>query len=316
MTDQTLPIRHVRKPLLRRLALVLTVFIVLHLAGLTLSLMLLQEVRQQEHFFPRAVRVQQELNVFDRELERLNTNFSKLYVAAYTENRIQAQATISHLVDKSHTLKPLLADMGVTEYRLDNLVYSLAETATRLVASNFNDAAVNSMAIAVVGDMKHVTDERQRLDAQFNAALMRLTDESAQTINWLVRLLISLACLMVVVVLGLLGYLYRWFIKPVGRILNSLDRIRAGDFSEPAYRFGSNELGSLARMIDEFRLELKARVKLEHRSQELAGELKERAKLLEKKLKELKLINQVTIDRELKMVELKKELRRLQWGQE
>ncbi len=107
--------------------------------------------------------------------------------------------------------------------------------------------------------------------------------------------------------------IYRHVIQPIHALAVVTGKFAAGDFAVRAPVHTHDEIGTLAATFNEMgeRLDKRAR-ELELAKQNLESEVERRTTELEAKVQELERFNKFAIGRELKMAELKKQLKRLQ----
>ncbi len=97
--------------------------------------------------------------------------------------------------------------------------------------------------------------------------------------------------------------------EPIVQLTELTKKISAGKLDVETNIRTGDEIGALARSFESMAEEIKkSREKLESYTQDLEKQVKERTKELQENLDELKSMNRMMVDRELKMVELKKEL--------
>jgi nitrate/nitrite-specific signal transduction histidine kinase len=103
-------------------------------------------------------------------------------------------------------------------------------------------------------------------------------------------------------------------------VLNNIDKLKSaatllehGDLDTPIVKTSKDEIGELAETLNKMRKEVKeSRKDLEQANKDLEQLVNKRTQELQDKLEELERLNRFMIDREIKMVELKKELAALQ----
>ncbi|MCK4851996.1 MAG: HAMP domain-containing protein, partial [Candidatus Omnitrophica bacterium] len=100
--------------------------------------------------------------------------------------------------------------------------------------------------------------------------------------------------------------------SPVLKLKDAADRIASGDLDTAVDIRTKDEIGILADSFNRMARDLKAsRQKLEGWAKALELKVRERTLELREKLEELEKFNKLSVDRELKMMELKKEIERL-----
>ncbi|MEM4397792.1 MAG: hypothetical protein QW757_04175 [Candidatus Woesearchaeota archaeon] len=108
--------------------------------------------------------------------------------------------------------------------------------------------------------------------------------------------------------LVMIYYSKNYIIKPINNLIRDIDNMKKGK-SIIKSKISNDELGILKRYFYEFFDELQeSKKKIEEHDKELEKSIKEKTKELEIKIAELEKFQKITIDRELKMIELKKKL--------
>ncbi len=133
-----------------------------------------------------------------------------------------------------------------------------------------------------------------------------------------------------VIALSLFGasLLARQLIRPIKKLTRGAEKVRRGSFDVQVETDGEDEIGQLTKTFNEMVDQLKkqtflreqketlevrvaARTKeLEELNKQLESQVKERTSELEKRVKEYEKMNKLMVGRELKMIELKKELKK------
>jgi methyl-accepting chemotaxis protein len=110
-------------------------------------------------------------------------------------------------------------------------------------------------------------------------------------------------------------------IAPISQRINKLKDATKADGDEKAimelsYTYFKDELGELSESFYNMLQRIKkSRLELENNNHSLENRVRERTMELENKMKELEKFNQLSVNRELKMIELKKQLTNLTKGQ-
>lgn len=149
-----------------------------------------------------------------------------------------------------------------------------------------------------------------------------------RTRNMFIFIYISII-LGVVIVAFAFFYFYR-VIKPIKKIIQTCREVKKGNLDVAAEVQGKTKTGELAHAINEmiedlrssraaseearavFEIKVAARTKeLEELTEILKEEIKERTKELQTRVDELEKFQRLTVGRELKMIELKKEIKQL-----
>ncbi len=137
--------------------------------------------------------------------------------------------------------------------------------------------------------------------------------------------------LLIVIILSLFGSIImaRSLARPVKKILTGVERVGKGDFNFKVSTKSNDEIGELSERFNEMIgklkkqsaledsknvLEVKVKAKtreLEELNRDLEYKVRERTRDLRRKIKDLEKFRTVTVGRELKMIELKKENKKL-----
>lgn len=186
---------------------------------------------------------------------------------------------------------------------------------------------------------KNKTRDGKRLAAaattyvnEFNSPALtlqeKLANEHEETVKQIAELdkqilfaRLSIVFILLATVITLSFFFSRKITNPIKEITDGAKAIATGNLSAtlPEIKTG-DEIEDLATSLEAMRKSITAQTgellelkdSLEHKVTERTKELEEAHKLLEEKLVETEQINKAMIDRELKMVELKEELARLQ----
>ncbi len=138
--------------------------------------------------------------------------------------------------------------------------------------------------------------------------------------------------LLIVIILSLFGSIVmaRNLVKPIKKVLAGIERVGRGDFNFEVKVKSEDEIGELSERFNEMMeklknqsaledsktvLEIKVKAKtreLEEMNKGLEYKIKERTKDLQRRLRELEKFRTVTVGRELKMIELKKQNEKLE----
>ncbi len=130
-------------------------------------------------------------------------------------------------------------------------------------------------------------------------------DQIDQTVRSIIYLLILGAVIAVVIALVFSILFSRTFFKPLDNLTDTVQRVGAGNLAVRAKVFSEDEFGFLATSFNSMTDHL-----VEY-SLGLENKVAERTVELDKKMFEIEQINNLMVDRELKMIELKKEIKLL-----
>lgn len=101
--------------------------------------------------------------------------------------------------------------------------------------------------------------------------------------------------------------------KPVKTLTNAALKFASGVIDYPLESESKDEIGTLARAFKQMAIDLSlSRSKLQEQNQNLEQEVEKRTKELREQLIEMERLQKLTVDRELKMVEMKKQVQELQ----
>lgn len=99
--------------------------------------------------------------------------------------------------------------------------------------------------------------------------------------------------------------MYRFVVRPLGKLSLALRKMSEGNLDEEIRYSSSDEIGELAVSLEKMRLVLKTSISQTIRSRDEALQSEMRAK---KQIKDIERLNELMVDRELRMVELKKRI--------
>jgi len=119
----------------------------------------------------------------------------------------------------------------------------------------------------------------------------------------------------IVLIFGLfVGYFTsRSITKPLSSLTKGTEIIGKGNLKHKIEVKSEDEIGQLANAFNKMTADLiLSRKELEHYSKNLEKEVAERTKELQSKMKEVERFNKLAVDRELKMLELKKRTKELE----
>lgn len=126
--------------------------------------------------------------------------------------------------------------------------------------------------------------------------------------NTIIRTIFITIIVLAIGIIVSFGYTKR-ITKPILQLRDIALKIGAGDFSLKSDTKEGGEIGELAQVFDEMTDKLKqSQDKLSHANDELEEKVKVRTHELEKKNEEIEKFNKFAVGRELKMVEIKKEI--------
>jgi methyl-accepting chemotaxis protein len=138
--------------------------------------------------------------------------------------------------------------------------------------------------------------------------------KSLGTIKKTILLNSTLVIVVSVVVLGIVLYYFVLFsLKPITSLLEGVKEISKGNLDYSVNITSGDEIGDLAMAFSQMTVDLKkGKIELEEYNKKLEQQVAERTSTLSQKMEELERINKLMVDRELKMVELKKRIDELE----
>ena len=126
-----------------------------------------------------------------------------------------------------------------------------------------------------------------------------------QSVRSIVYLLILGAAVSVALTLFLVFFFTRQFLKPLESLKDAVQKVAAGDLTVRAKVISTDEMGFLAQSFNQMS------DSLQKSYGQLGQKVEEKTHELNTKVAELERFNKLMVDRELKMIELKKEIARL-----
>lgn len=137
--------------------------------------------------------------------------------------------------------------------------------------------------------------------------------EVIDPINQIIIWIVSLTVIITILVM-FIGYkVSKNIIDPLEKLIEFAGKLGNGQMEESVDVKTNDEVGNLAVSFDKLRLSIiQQNQKLSEYWQDLEVKVKERTKELIDKNNELEKINRITLDRELKMIELKEQIKKLE----
>ncbi|MEM3373977.1 MAG: hypothetical protein QXE31_02030 [Candidatus Woesearchaeota archaeon] len=141
--------------------------------------------------------------------------------------------------------------------------------------------------------------------------LFDLDDISSRIFNEL-KIVISLYITFLILTFFILNYIYDLILlQPINKLLININEFSQGK-SINQYESTNDELGILTKKFFElYKIIIESRKKIEQHEKELEKKVEEKTKELQTKIKELEKFQKIIINRELKMIELKKQIEEL-----
>jgi len=158
----------------------------------------------------------------------------------------------------------------------------------------------------VLGLYKWIPDKEVCLLAQIDS------NEAFAPLNWLKLVAIILGLVLVIVTFILGSILARSISSPIIHLRDAALEIGKGNLDARIGIKTTDEIGQLAAAFNQMTIDLKnSKTKLEDYGKSLEKTVAERTEDLNQKIIEMERMNKLMVDRELKMVELKKEIEEL-----
>jgi methyl-accepting chemotaxis protein len=134
--------------------------------------------------------------------------------------------------------------------------------------------------------------------------------KSAESIKKTILFNSILVIVVSVVIFGIvLYYLVMFFLKPIKSLSEGVKEISKGNLEYAVNVKSEDEIGDLAKAFSQMTVDLKkSKQELENNNKTLEQQVVERTKMLSQKMDELERTNKFMVDRELKMIELKKRI--------
>ncbi len=164
----------------------------------------------------------------------------------------------------------------------------------------------NYKGIPVIGKCNWLTEKKCAL-------IVELAEEEAfapiyEIRNWI----FIISFILGFAVIGSTAIIAKHLSLPILKLKETADKIATGDLEVAVDIKTKDEIGALATSFNHMIKDLKeSRQKLEESTKTLEQKVKERTRELQAKVEELEKFDKLSIDRELKMIELKKEIENL-----
>lgn len=284
-------------------------FFVLYTAGLVSSYASVRTLREFADTTPRLITLVDGVSRYLLLLEHIESDVDDLFVANYPEQRTDLLGHLDELREAEQALDrtadfPRLSELSPPEPRVEQL----RERVGLLLDTGFAGTHVNARAVDMYAEINRMREAGERFLGEVRQLAEAISQERNKTFNVLLLELMLVGSVMMLALLCLIVFLTRSFILPLQKITTAAESIRRGEYGRTTGISGGDEIGRLATTLDEASRGLRKKAALERRSRELEAELQARAADLEQRVKEYERVNRLLIGRELRMVELKKEL--------
>src|SRR3989344_4522136 len=189
-----------------------------------------------------------------------------------------------------------LVDEGVARFRGGNIdsYYDDYNAATKQL-----EFVQDNGTILLFGELEHIASRREELSNLYKTTL------------------ISGTILLIFFIFGCMLYVLKFskkFVRPLHNLTVATKKLAAGEIDvriQKELLALPNETGILANSFDQMAISLQDKV---YRLNKSNKEIAESAKKFEEKNEELQKLNQFMVDREIKMIELKEEIKALKGG--
>lgn len=181
-------------------------------------------------------------------------------------------------------------------------LFAIFEKNHKLESNDFDNFEANTQTVHSFID-KLLDSRRKNLEMASSGV--------NQMIRQIMLLMVGVALLVGIIAGGIALFMLRSISKPLEALQNSVVAITSGDLSKRARIIGRNEIGKLA---ENFNLMAD---KVEQSEEDLKGKnvaLEQQSLKLKDQLEQLEKFQKVTVDRELKMIELKEKIAGLEKG--
>lgn len=176
--------------------------------------------------------------------------------------------------------------------------------ANESLTASSSDARANVLSqLDLHGDI--ITANLERLLAFENAEINVATNETNALVKQITSLIVLASCLVLIASISISALVMLSITRPIFAFSEFAQSLGRGDFSRRITIPNKDELGTLATTINEMA------DNIQHSQEKLDAKIKERTAELEGKLLDLEKMNKLMIGREIKMVELKKEIQDL-----
>lgn len=158
----------------------------------------------------------------------------------------------------------------------------------------------------IVGYTKAYTTTKVRIEF-----IQRKNDQLFQ--SYIISALITVLLILIVSITVTVFFMQSIIINPLKKILLGLEQVNKGVLSTKIDIKNKDEIGKIANVFNSMTQDLEiSKKKLEEYSGTLEQKIIERTTELNSKLNELEKMNKLMVDRELKMIDLKKQIRELE----
>lgn len=145
---------------------------------------------------------------------------------------------------------------------------------------------------------------------EFDMTLENVDSTVAQSVKSFLMFLGAITAMFLVIVFLLVRLIV---LRPLFTISKGVEEIGKGNFKHKIKIKSKDELGVLAQAVNHMAKDLeKSGKKLQNYSKDLEKKVKERTSKLEENMEQLEKFNKMAVDRELKMIELKRQIKELQ----
>jgi len=215
----------------------------------------------------------------------------------------------SKIYNKNLVEEGLIEEYRLTVEKLEQLVLEIEE--------------IKNNEVEKLSQIKSVENLISRLQNKSDQKNMKNSEMLVENLILFGFVLIFLTFLFIVII----GYIVAYYISnPIIKISNFAERIGKENYKQRIEINSNDEIGQTAKVLNEtldkieesravLEIKVNARTKrLKNLADELDNKVKDRTKKLNKNIEELERFNNLAIGRELKMIELKKEIKKLKQG--
>lgn len=219
-----------------------------------------------------------------------------------------AMPTIIEILDELETAAALYNEngnvIGMAKNKSSNIVFDSTQTLEghEIEQADHNTKRINDTLYTLVRQPGHTNYRGSDWTLVLASPEQVITGEANQSA---LKIAAMFALAMIVVLALLVALLERLVIRPARQLTYTVQEITKGDLSKRATVGSKDEIGQLGTAFNH----MTARLETSHK--ELDTKVQERTNELEEKVDELERLNQAMVGRELRMVELKKEVEKL-----
>jgi methyl-accepting chemotaxis protein len=244
---------------------------------------------------------------FGTRLELLVQHLDKIDVEGYTEYRRMAVDDATELIktaklifsqeEKEGDIKPEYRDFLATSQNL----FTQIERAVVVKPEKETAAIVNSRNISIYQGIEILRQYNRKVSDDTVKQIISNVNTQVQTIFWVLIFFIVCGTLVNLFGLFILTYLIRYIVTPLKNLLDAVVDVGAGNLNKRIDFTSNDELGELAKAFNAMADQI------DNSQKTLEDKVDVRTQELQNKIEEMEKFNKLTVNRELRMAELKAE---------